>query len=68
MFSGVRSEWFWIDWYRQTHGLSNDTDVADFMKDNYPPNFTYQDFGVDLKMEFFNASWFADLIKDSGAK
>ena len=61
-FIGVRSEWFWIDWFK------NDSLVVDFMKENYPPNFTYQDFGVDLKMEFFNASWFADLIHDSGAK
>jgi len=38
------------------------------MKENYPPNFTYQDFGVDLKMEFFDANLFADLIKDSGAR
>jgi alpha-L-fucosidase len=38
------------------------------MKENYPPNFTYQDFGVDLQMEFFDANLFADLIKDSGAR
>ena len=38
------------------------------MEENYPPNFTYQDFGRELKMEFFNASWIADLVKDSGAK
>ena len=38
------------------------------MEENYPPSFTYQDFGRQLKMEFFNASWIADLVKDSGAK
>ena len=42
--------------------------IVDFMKDNYPPNFTYQDFGAQLKMEFFNASQFAELVKSSGAR
>ena len=38
------------------------------MEDNYPPSFTYQDFGPELKMEFFDANQFADLVKASGAK
>ena len=38
------------------------------MKENYPRNFTYQDFGSQLKMEFFNANKFADLVQASGAK
>jgi alpha-L-fucosidase len=46
----------------------NRSDIVEFMADNYPPKFTYQDFGPLLTMEFFNASWFADVISDSGAK
>ena len=59
---GVQSEWFWYDWN------TNVSSVTNFMEENYPPNFTYQDFGVELKMEFFDANLFADLIKDSGAR
>ena len=60
---GFRSEWFWTDWK-----TTKDPDCVQFMKDNYPPNFTYQDFGPQLKMEFFNPAKFADLVKASGAK
>lgn len=61
-FLGVASEWFWHQW------KSNNSEVIQFMEENYPPNFTYQDFGVELKMEFFDANWFANLVKDAGAK
>ena len=60
--SGLEDAWFWKNW------KDNESSVVEFMKENYPPNFTYQDFGRELKMEFFNASWIADLVKDSGAK
>ena len=59
---GFSSEWFWNAWHEGRPG------TVEFMKDNYPPDFTYQDFGAELKMEFFNASQFAQLVKDSGAK
>ena len=61
-FLGLEDAWFWKNWQ------DNITSVVKYMKENYPPNFTYQDFGRDLKMEFFNASWISDLVKDSGAK
>ena len=61
-FLGFAGEWFWINW------ASGNPKHVEFMKQNYPPNFTYQDFGPQLTMEFFNASWFADVIADSGAK
>lgn len=59
---GFRSEWFWTNWEK------GEEDVVQFMADNYQPKFTYQDFGPQLTMEFFNASWFSDLVTDSGAK
>ena len=61
-FLGLEDAWFWRNWH------DNVTSVVKYMEENYPPNFTYQDFGRDLKMEFFNASWISELVKDSGAK
>ena len=60
---GVHTEWFWKDWEMGDH-----PDVNKFMKENYPPHFTYQDFGSQLTMEFFDPDWFADLVTASGAK
>ena len=59
---GYGSEWFWTNWNNSVEGYVN------FMKNYYPPKFTYQDFGAQLTMEFFNASTFADIIAASGAK
>lgn len=44
------------------------TKYHDFMRQRYPPNFTYQDFARDFTAEFFNASEWAELFKASGAK
>ena len=38
------------------------------MEDYYPPNWTYQDFGPEITMEFFDPNWFAEVVKKSGAK
>ena len=62
IFLGIRSEWFWRDW------ANGDQDVVDFMKENYPPNFSYQDFGSQLTMELFDPSRWADIVLKSGAK
>lgn len=43
-------------------------EIIQFMKKNYRPGFTYQDFAVDFSAEFFNATEWADLIEKSGAK
>ena len=42
--------------------------AIEFMKNNYAPTFQYQDFAPQFTAEFFNASEWADLIKESGAK
>nr|XP_011433349.2 alpha-L-fucosidase isoform X1 [Crassostrea gigas] len=59
----VESEWFWWDW----EGAKTKT-VVDFMKANYPPDFTYADFAKNFKAEFFNASEWADIFQASGAQ
>ena len=57
-----RDAWFWFYWNNKV------PDYVNFMQQNYPPKFTYQQFGPQLSMEFFNASLFADIIAGSGAK
>jgi len=62
---GFRSEWFWCFWQCPDRVQS---DVVDFMKKNYRPGFTYQDFASDFKLEFFNASEWVNLFERSGAR
>lgn len=56
------SEWFWKDW--KTLGLK----YIVFMKKNYPPNFSYQEFAKDFTAEFFDPDDWADLFNRSGAR
>ncbi len=62
LFSGFSDAWFW--YFLQ----GKDPAYVNFMKENYPPNFTYQDFGPQLSMEFFNATRLAEVVRESGAK
>lgn len=57
------SEWFWTNW-RTTKAKG----YVDYMTNNYPPNFTYQEFARDFTAEFFNATEWAKLFEASGAK
>lgn len=61
---GFRSEWFWCYW--QCPDRIHPT-VVNFMKKNYRPGFTYQDFAADFKLEFFNATEWVNLFERSGA-
>ncbi|KAJ9592723.1 hypothetical protein L9F63_015603, partial [Diploptera punctata] len=56
------SEWFWYSWKH------NSAKFVEFMENNYPPNFTYQDFARDFTAEFFNPEDWADIFQSSGAK
>ncbi|KAG7211448.1 hypothetical protein KM043_010732 [Ampulex compressa] len=58
------SEWFWKHWQDETVS----TKFHDFMKERYPPKFTYQDFARDFTAEFFNATQWSEVFKASGAK
>ncbi|KAK9720239.1 Alpha-L-fucosidase C-terminal domain [Popillia japonica] len=60
---GFGSEWFWMKW----KGTKLPSHV-EFMKKNYPPNFTYQDFAKEFKAEFYDPEKWAELFKASGAK
>jgi alpha-L-fucosidase len=56
------SEWFWDRWQ------GGSADYVKFMKDNYPPGFTYADFASQFHAEFFDPNEWADIFKASGAK
>ncbi|XP_048263357.1 alpha-L-fucosidase [Bombus terrestris] len=58
------SEWFWNNWKEE----KIDTKYSDFMKQRYPPSFTYQDFAHEFTAEFFNATQWSELFQASGAK
>ncbi|PNF35620.1 Alpha-L-fucosidase [Cryptotermes secundus] len=57
------SEWFWNEW--KDKKLSQ---YVDFMKKNYPPGFTYQDFASDFTAEFYNPDDWAEIFQSSGAR
>ncbi|KAJ8273106.1 hypothetical protein GJAV_G00097470 [Gymnothorax javanicus] len=60
---GFGSEWFWWHW----RGESNPTYV-EFMKENYPPGFTYPQFAPAFRAQFFDPEQWAELFEASGAK
>jgi alpha-L-fucosidase len=60
---GIVNEWFWEKWQSKSSPLA-----VNFMKKNYPPSFTYQDFASMFHAEFFNSDQWADVFKASGAK
>lgn len=57
------SEWFWTNW-RTEHAPQ----YIEFMKRNYRPGFTYQEFANDFRGELFNATEWAAIIQHSGAR
>lgn len=58
-----QSEWFWWDWQGDPQ-----LNVVQFMKNNYPPDFTYPDFAPEFQIELFDANQWAELLQASGAK
>jgi len=59
---GFSNERFWYNW------RNGSRDVVKFMKENYPPNFTYADFAASFGAEFFDPDQWADILKSSGAR
>ncbi|XP_074846554.1 plasma alpha-L-fucosidase [Carettochelys insculpta] len=57
------SEWFWWYWKKEKK-----QPYVTFMETNYPPDFSYEDFGPLFTAEFFDAKQWADILKASGAK
>ena len=57
------SEWFWWSWQGAKY-----KNIVDFMKNNYPPGFTYADFAPSFTAELFDPNEWADILQASGAK
>ncbi|XP_006883722.1 PREDICTED: tissue alpha-L-fucosidase [Elephantulus edwardii] len=57
------SEWFWWHWKGEPKAQ-----YEVFMKENYPPGFTYADFGPQFRATFFEPSEWAELFKAAGAR
>jgi len=56
------SECFWHNW------ATGEPNTIKFMKDNYPPGFTYADFAAQFHAELYDPNAWADIIEASGAK
>ncbi|KAK6627372.1 hypothetical protein RUM44_009849 [Polyplax serrata] len=56
------SEWFWNNWHSKSPAY------VEFMRRNYPPSFTYQDFAKDFTAEFFDPVDWAEIFLASGAR
>lgn len=41
---------------------------SNYLRDYYPPKFTYQDFGPMFTMDFFDPVKFSDIVAGSGAR
>ncbi len=57
------AEWFWYNW-RHNH-IEH---YEQFMENNYPKEFTYEDFGPLFTAEMYHPDDWADILKASGAK
>ncbi|BES97784.1 alpha-l-fucosidase [Nesidiocoris tenuis] len=63
------SEWFWINWKGNPSPSESQKKLIEaYMKKNYKPEFSYQDFAKDFTAEFFNATQWAEIIENSGAR
>ncbi|XP_066949010.1 alpha-L-fucosidase-like [Macrobrachium rosenbergii] len=57
------SEWFWELWKKAENPY-----YVNFMKENYPPNATYQDFASQFTAEFFDPEEWTEVFNASGAQ
>lgn len=57
------TEWFWKNWRdERVKGY------VDYIEKNFKPGFTYQEFANDFTAEHFDASEWAGIFEQSGAK
>ncbi|CAF0903823.1 unnamed protein product [Adineta ricciae] len=60
----ISSEWMWWNW----KGDNPSQVVVDYMKANYPPDWTYANFGPEFRADLYDPNEWADLFAASGAK
>ncbi|KAK3858491.1 hypothetical protein Pcinc_035319 [Petrolisthes cinctipes] len=56
------TEWFWKHWDNQVE------DYVEFMEQNYPPDFTYQEFAPQFTAELYDPVQWAKVMNASGAR
>lgn len=56
--------WLWYEW----KGPTPDPYIVMYMKSNYPPDWTYADFGPQFTASFYDPYKWADIFKASGAR
>lgn len=64
---GASGEWFEEEW-QGSNGNKGDPAYAAFVAERYPPTWTYADFAPSLTYDLFNATAWAELFVESGAK
>nr|XP_050033006.2 alpha-L-fucosidase-like [Dermacentor andersoni] len=57
------SEWLWYHWKGRQNSL-----FTDFMRANYRPNVTYQEFAAGFSCELYSAERWVDLLLKSGVR
>ncbi|KAK7085025.1 Tissue alpha-L-fucosidase [Halocaridina rubra] len=57
------SEWFWQFWQG-----SHSQEYVEFMKENYPPSFTYADFASQFTADFYDPEEWVSVFNASGAQ
>ncbi|XP_077489216.1 alpha-L-fucosidase-like [Amblyomma americanum] len=57
------SEWLWYHWKGRQNSL-----FSDFMRLNFRPNVTYQEFASGFTCEFYNPERWIDLLVKSGVR
>ncbi|XP_061597914.1 tissue alpha-L-fucosidase-like [Cololabis saira] len=62
---GFGSEWFWWHWQGQQ---PPDQKCVSYMRENYPPGFSYPEFAHQFDARFFQPQDWAELLQASGAK
>ncbi|XP_058123217.1 putative alpha-L-fucosidase [Anopheles ziemanni] len=61
--SGNTAAWFWYHWK-----VNKSPKFVQYMRKNYKPGFTYQEFASDFTARYFDAAEWVDLFERSGAK
>jgi len=60
--SSSESSFLWLFWQQ------NVSEIVQYIKDNYPPGFTYADFAATFHAELFNPDQWADIIQSAHVK
>ena len=60
--TSIEASLFWLYW------KNNASEIMQYLKQNYPPDFTYADFAATFRAELFNPDEWADILKSARVK